>query len=235
MNRRERIDAKKRDILAKAAAVKRRKLPTSGGEEQFTNATFGSKQGIADNNCYGYAVDWYRDSGGEKLQPGELSGTLRPADDLTRCDVLSQRTLADLATKAGGGYPVRPAARCKPGYYKVMSFVAPGKDYHWYRQMGDMVLPAPGGKTTAQLAEDLGVDPSQIDSPSPRPGKCDKFVVWRGGLWAHKRGLDELTTRDAKGRWIFDPREADRDYGSGLDYTKFCGAYCVSTDFGKGA
>lgn len=243
-HRRRRIEAKKAHLLRRVAAVRAarapagRRLPTSGGEEEFTNVTYGSPEGIADNNCYGFAMDWYRDSGGEKLQPGELSKTARDDDDLTRCPVLGARVASDLRTKTNGGYPLTdPSAKCRPGYYKIMSFVDPGKDFHWYRQMGDMVLTAPGDRTVAQLASDMGVDPSQIDAPSDRPAKGERFVVWDAGLWAHKRGLDELATKDASGRYILDPRDADRKYGrppNGLNYTTFCGAYCINDAFGKG-
>jgi hypothetical protein len=244
-DRRARIDAKKAEIIRRVREVRNarktsqtsrtsRRLPTSGGEETFTNATFGSTQAIGDNNCYGFAVDKYRDSGNDKLQPGQLSSTTQGADDLTRCDLLAKRTLADLATMPGGGYAVDAGAKCKRGYYKVMSFVDPGNDYHWYRQMGNMIVHAPGGKTVPQLAAEMGVAESQIDAASTTPAKCERIAVWDSGLWAHKRGLEELTTRDASGRFISDPRDADRKY-PGLNYKDFCGAYCINSGFGVGA
>lgn len=51
------------------------------------------------------------------------------------------------------------------------------------------------------------------------------------GLWDHKSGELDVTTRDAQGQLIFNPRQAARDYTkknrSNLNYEDFCGFYCV--------
>ena len=231
--RREQLARSAREFKKTDRYKKMRGLPMSGGEEQFTEGVYGSGKGISSNNCYAFAVDWYRDGGNEKLQPGELSKTVRPEDDATRCPDLLRLAMADLNVKKGGGYMVDPDTPCKAGYYKVMAVSAPGVDYHWYRQMGDMVVRAPGGKTVEAIADSMSLDPSQIDSPSPSPAEGEHIAVHKAGLWAHKRGHDELTVKDASGKYIVDPRTADRRYGT-LNYTKFCGAMCVHKDFGKG-
>ncbi len=240
MSRTTRVEARKDQLLTRAREFKKseaykklRGLPLSGSEEQFTEGVYGSKQGIGSNNCYAFATDWYRDGGKRKLQPGELSGAVKPGDDATKCPDLMRLALSDLNFRKKGGYAADPDKPCKKGYYKVMAFSAPDVDYHWYRQMGDMVVRAPGGKSVTNIAKNMSVHTSQIDSPSPSPDKDELIAVSKAGLWAHKRGLDELTVKDARGKYITDPRTADRNYGR-LDYTTFCGALCVNKDFGKG-
>ena len=92
------------------------KLPLSGSEENFTDFVYGSDSfGKQHNNCYGFALDWFRGGGKQKLQPGQLSKTLKPDDDLTQPKVLKERVIADLATKKNGGYVVSPCVKCKEG------------------------------------------------------------------------------------------------------------------------
>lgn len=235
-----RVEAKKAHLLAKASkfrATRRYKaikgLPQSGSEEEFTQAVYGSARGKASNNCYAFAVDMYEDGGHKKLQPGELSGNVESTDDLTQCPKLNERALQDLRSKTDGGYVVDPNVPCRSGYYKIMGMVDPGQDFHWCRQMGDIVIPAPGGKSVARLARDMGVDASQIFAPNDPPAEGELIAVRHSGLWAHKRGLDELEFTDSDGNYIVDPRKAKWKWGD-LNYTQFCGAFCVSSDFGKG-
>jgi hypothetical protein len=50
------------------------------------------------------------------------------------------------------------------------------------------------------------------------------------GWWSHKDGANKVKRYDAEGEPIWDPRTAARDYrprGSFLNYTDFCGYYCV--------
>jgi len=50
------------------------------------------------------------------------------------------------------------------------------------------------------------------------------------GWWSHKDGSNKVKRYDAKGQPILDPRAAARNYrpkGSFLNYTDFCGYYCV--------
>ena len=265
--RKARVEARKAELVRAArefktsGAYKKMRAGTgmrpSGSEEQFTEGVYGSKHGVGSNNCYAFAVDWYRDGGRRKLQPGELSGTAANVD-ATQCPNLMRLAMADLNAKgvsrgvnrgravgghsvgghsvgghSVGGYVVDPDVRCKKGYYKVMGVADPGQDYHWYRQMGDMVVRAPGGRSLRDLAGNMSVDVDQLVSPSDTPGKDDLVAVTSAGLWAHKRGRAELTVKDASGRYITDPRKADRNYGS-LNYTDFCGALCVNKDFGVG-
>lgn len=49
----------------------------------------------------------------------------------------------------------------------------------------------------------------------------------KDGGWSHKRGLTELSYKDASGKYIYDPKECDRDYGS-VNYPTFCGYYIIT-------
>jgi len=207
----------------------------SGSEEPFTNFVYGSdKWGKKNNNCYAFAIDYFRPNMNKKLQPGELSKTLKKDDDLTDPKTLKERTLSDLATKKNGGYSASPCEKCKKGFYKVMTFVDKGSDYHWLRQMSDMMIMSDGKKTVANIAKEIGVDKNQIDSPSSnKPRKGEPILIKNAGLFAHKRGLSELTVLDASGKFIKDPRKADLNYGD-INYSTFAGAFCVNATFGKG-
>lgn len=209
-------------------------LSLSGAEEPFTNYVYGSeKWGKRNNNCYGFALDWFKASENRKLQPGELSKTLKPYDDLTSPKVLKERTISDLGTKKNGGYVSSPCVKCKKNYYKIMAFVDPGNDYHWYRQMGDVLIESDGQKNANSLAKNIGVNKTQLNSPTNKPAKGDPILIKAAGLWSHKRGLSELTVLDASGKFIKDPRDANRKYEN-LNYSTYVGTFCVNKDFGKG-
>ena len=210
------------------------KLPTSGSEEPFTEYVYGSDRwGKGNNNCYAYSIDWFKGAQNKKLQMGEIAKTLRPEDDLTDKKVLKKRTLEDLATKKNGGYEAKANEQCRPGFYKTMAFVDPGRDYHWYRNVGDMLIRSDGKQTLNNISRNIGVNKTKINSPSNSPSNGDPILIKNSGLWAHKRGLAELTTRDASGKFIKDPRRANRDYGD-ISYTVYAGSFCVSKNFGRG-
>lgn len=53
------------------------------------------------------------------------------------------------------------------------------------------------------------------------------------GMWSHKDGSNKVKNFDALKRRIFNPEFAARDYrhaGSDLNYSDFCGFYCVPRD-----
>jgi len=54
-----------------------------------------------------------------------------------------------------------------------------------------------------------------------------RVIIFKANVWSHKRGwATEPLLVDAKGKAIFDPRKASRNY-DGLNYKKFCSAFCV--------
>lgn len=202
------------------------RLPVSGAEDVYTYGLFASPKGKGNNNCYAWAIDAYRDSGSRKLQPGNesaLGGQL----DLSSCAALRARALADLKKN---GYVVDADQACRRGFYKIMGFLDPGTDHHWYKQHRHALIKLTDKlRTPADVARALGVAPSQVYAATPAPKPGDVVLVRDAKLWSHKQGFATgPLLRDACGRAIADPRKACRSYGA-LDYTAYCGAVCVKS------
>lgn len=201
-----------------------RRLPLSGSEDTYTDLIYGTARGKGNNNCYGYAIDHYRNSGNHKLQPGNVSKS--PGDlNLGSCAALRLRTLADLKGRA---YAVDGDKPCRAGHYKIMAFLSKDNDYHWYKQHKDaLVRLSKKMRDLAALSRALHVNPKQLQSPSSSPKPGDLVLVRNAGLWSHKQGLATgPLLRDACGKVITDPRKACKDYGR-LNYTDYCGSFCV--------
>ena len=195
----------------------------SGSEKTFSTQVYGTPQGVRSNNCYAYARDHYGTQVDHRLQPGELAGS---RDDASRsCPVLRRMVLRD-----GGMYQVAPDAPCRRGFYKTMTFLDRGRDYHWYRQDRDVLYRAARGDTVASIAAAFRVPPAKVScgTDTLRPG--DVVLVRDAGMWSHKRGLaTPPLLRDSCGRLIADPRLACRDYGE-YNYRQMCGAFCMRND-----
>jgi hypothetical protein len=207
-------------------------LPVSGSEDVFTDVTYGSRRGKGNNNCYGWAVNEYRNSGNTKLQPGNLSrradNNAAGANSLESCKAIVDRAVDDLRTRNKGGMRVAAEVPCPRGQYKVMAFLAPREDFHWYKQHKDLLVTWPkAARSVADLARVLGVSPRQIYAPqTPKPG--DRVLVRDARAWSHKQGFATgPLLKDACGRSIKDPRKACRTYSRELDYSEYCGALCV--------
>ena len=210
-----------------------RRLPLSGGELLYTQRLWGSNKGVGSNNCYSYAMGDYESYRGMKASPGNRSSNNRLRQGSLRCRDLIKRVLADNPKKV---YRARPGERCKAGHYKTMLFVAPGRDFHWYRQQGIIEWKLKRGQTAAYIARFLKIPLDRVrraitkhngrdlKTGKLKPGKNIKIMC---NSWSHKRGwaTTPLLT-DAKGNVIKDPRKAARAY-PGLNYSKFCGAFCV--------
>ena len=96
--------------------------------------------------------------------------------------------------------------------------------------------------TKASLADGLAV----IDCGAPCPARSYKvaLVVSPGnalgagndyhwyrqnpdGTWSHKPGLLAVSNKDSGGEIIVDPRTANRNPPGPVNYTEFCGCFCV--------
>ena len=115
----------------------------------------------------------------------------------------------------------------------MMAFVDPSQDHHWYRQLGDMLIESDGKMNVNSLAKTMGVSRDQINSPTNKPGKGDALLIKSAGFWGHKRGLAELTVLDASGKFIVDPRDANRKYEN-VDYKQYVATFCINSNFGMG-
>ena len=202
--------------------------------ETYSNLLYGNPVGTGQNNCYAYAINYYKNSGDDKLQPGDLAG-IRGNLNLSNCKDLVRRALADGRAM---GWDLRyvgnaPAADdvCPKDHYKIVAVLAPNEDFHWYRFHKDLLYRVKTPRTAGDLAAEFGVPTSKIYIPGLRNRAEDGTLVLVKGanVWSHKQGFsgDGPLLRDACGKIIKDPRKACRSYGSGLNYSVVCGAFCL--------
>lgn len=205
----------------KTAVHRAKKLPTSGSETPYTSGMFPRRKG----NCYSFALN--KATPDDKLQPGDLATNLNrrtsPAmarDPASSCAAISAQMRLD--SKGGRMYEAKASTKCKAGFYKIASVLAPGSDFHYYRQVGDVNFRPARGATRASISKAFGVVPARVTVH-----RTGEVTVKRPGVWAHKRGLATgALLGDSCGKPIKDPRKSCRDYGN-LDYKKFCSFWCV--------
>jgi len=106
---------------------------------KYTWAPWGTK-GVVHDNCYDYAFGSFSDNRTSKSIPGGRAKINSNSLSFKTCDGIVKRVLADnpgsvYKMKTGGEMP-------KPGFYKVMCFVAPSNDFgnstgdfHWYKEI----------------------------------------------------------------------------------------------------
>ena len=133
---------------------------------KYTWAPWGTN-GVVHDNCYDYAFGSYSKSRQSKSVPGDRSRM--PANGLTftTCTGIAQRVLAD---NPGNVYRMRnPDAKTKPGFYKVMCFVAPSNDFgnstgdfHWYKEISSIRYKIRQGDTIEGLSKFFKVPQSVI-------------------------------------------------------------------------
>lgn len=142
------------------------------------NAKFATPRGIRNNNCYAYAIGRFEpgapDAPGRKLQMGDLAG-VGGSVDLADCADLRRRVDADSRALGGSISPALadPDAPCKKGWYKIMGFLDPGRDFHWYRQRGSGRWSHKRGHATGPLLEDSCGKP--IEDPRRACRSDDKY------------------------------------------------------------
>lgn len=105
-------------------------LPTSGSEP--TNFSYyRTPKAVIRNNCMAFAFGERGQQNYVKQQPGNKSGLKGVDFSLATCDALVERVQRDYKKTV---YKARAATPCKRGYSKVMAFLAPNADFHFYRQ-----------------------------------------------------------------------------------------------------
>lgn len=204
--------------------------PLSGSEPIFTNNFWGTQLGIGDNNCYDYAVNDYRRYRSQKSSPGNKAGLSNLTNTNLTCPVLKKRVIADNPKRI---YQADGDAKCRKQYFKIMMFMAPGKsnnffsnkDFHFYKQHGIVQYKVKAGDTYKSIAAFFKIPETTVR----RAGAlvAGKKIVIRANVFSHKQGWATAPLLvDAKGKIIKDPRQASRNY-PGLDYSSYCGSFCV--------
>ena len=156
----------------RAAATRAKALPLSGYERTFSWDPWG-RTGVNHDNCYDYAFGSFSSRRTSKSVPGNRSKIGSNGMTFTTCDGIIKRVLAD---NPGSVYYMKnPSAKCKPGYYKVMCFVAPTNDFgnatgdfHWYVQNQKVRYRVRAGDTVAKLARFFRVKPQVIIEATKR-------------------------------------------------------------------
>jgi len=141
-------------------------LPLSGSERTYSWDPWG-RSGVTHDNCYDYAFGSFSSRRTSKSVPGNRSKIGSNGMTFTTCDGIVKRVLSD---NPGSVYYMKnPNAKCKPGYYKVMCFVAPTNDFgnstgdfHWYVQNQKVRYRVRTGDTVAKLARFFRVKPQVI-------------------------------------------------------------------------
>lgn len=109
-------------------------LPIGGYEKNYNPTYWNNNRRRA--NCYTYALNYLATTNRDSQQPGYASGKIYESLSGTSIVNAAKRDVKYLSNVKG----FRTAGENeKPGYreYKVALVIAPGKDYHWYRQDSD--------------------------------------------------------------------------------------------------
>jgi len=141
-------------------------LPLSGYERTFSWDPWG-RSGVNHDNCYDYAFGSFSNKRTSKSVPGNRSGMGSNGLTFRNCNGIVKRVLSDNPKSVY--YMKNPSAKCKPGYYKVMCFVAPSNDFgnstgdfHWYVQNQKVRYRIRTGDTVPKLARFFRVRPQVI-------------------------------------------------------------------------
>jgi len=151
-------------------------LPLSGFEPTFSYDPWGSTGKVHDN-CYDYAFGSFSKNRTAKSVPGDRSHISSWGLTFTTCKGIAQRIIRD---NPGNVYLMKnPSAPCKPGFYKVMCFVAPTNDFgngtgdfHFLKQVRAVRYKVRPGDTIKGLAKFFHVKPSVIATAVAHPVKA---------------------------------------------------------------
>lgn len=193
-----------------------KKLPLSGAETIFS--VWPWSKAVNAVNCYDYAIGDFENYRNVKSTPGNRAKISSNGLNFTTCRGIRKRILSD---NPGSVYRCsNPNKVCRMGFYKIMNFVSPQGDFHFYKQIKGIRYRVKQGDTKQKLEKFFQTKLSKI-------APVGKYMTIPVNAWAHKQGwgANPLFT-DARGKLIIDPRRAARNY-PGLNYTTFCSAYCV--------
>lgn len=154
-----------------------RGMPTSRSEKKSMFSTYNSDTYIKHNNCYTYALGYYKHPTTGKLfsiggsNPGGLSGNPAYFLDLKDRDT-AKAAIEEALTKdcefIGGDWAeIEGKTQPRQGYFKVALVLAPGRDYHWYRQL-------PSGQWGHKPGITEAGNKDYSDKTIYYPDKCDR-------------------------------------------------------------
>lgn len=231
-------------------------IMVNGAEPTFTEAGWSSTKGVKNNNCYSYAMNNFSTNRPYKAVPGDRSGFNH---NLTydRCPELVQRLLADNPDMI---YKEVPNNTCAPNFSKIMMFVGSREgnfgDFHFYKHHNDIEYLVKKGDTIDSVAKFLQVDRQKVidavkltsntnkniakssyTTNSLSPGQKLFFKNFRTrdnkSAWSHKLGwATGAILNDSCGKLITDPRNSCRKFST-IDYTKYCGTFCIRNGIAK--
>ena len=99
------------------------------GSEPSRTTYYNSAPPLIRNNCMAYAFQERGKVDGYKQQPGDKSG-FRGNVNLKNCTDIRRLILRDYPGLYAQNNPKIP---CKKGFSKIMAFIAPNRDFHFYR------------------------------------------------------------------------------------------------------
>lgn len=228
----------------------------SGAETTFSYKGWGDI-GLHRDNCYDYAFS-NDERRLNKSVPGDRAtarnGRRFPNTDFRSCKGFVARVLAD---NPGNVYKCKNTnSVCRRGFYKVMSFVAPGLlnggDFHWYKQHKAVRYRIRAGDTISGLARFFKVTPYTIRkalTKQTKPTRKDdgliadpnmrinmrqsgpalkpgRIITFPINAWSHKQGW-------ATGPLLIDASgklitdPRRANRRYGINYSKFCSAFCI--------
>lgn len=135
---------------------------------KYTWAPWGTT-GVVHDNCYDYAFGSFSNNRTSKSVMGNKSKISSNGMTFKNCEGIAKRVLAD---NPGAVYQMKnPDAKPRPGYYKVMCFVAPTNDFgnstgdfHWYKEISAIRYRIRRGDTLSGLSRFFHVKPSVIQA-----------------------------------------------------------------------
>jgi hypothetical protein len=118
--------------------------------------------------------------------------------------------------------------------YRNRKRISPGDTLSGLLSEGNKIVRPPvrriGQNDTRDVMDHFGLyDPSLIRYILERRLEPNKLMIIPCNVWSHKRGETPPSIVDARNHIIKNPQKANRNYGSGLNYRRFCSAFIVSS------
>ena len=140
-------------VLTKVKKPTKKKLLGASGSEPKNFAVYTREPAVSRNNCMAFAFGERGRVDNVKQQPGNKSGLKGVNFPLSNCDELVRRVMKDYKGRVRQLQNTKP---CSKGSTKVMAFLAPDEDFHFYRQAPDGYWEHKRGLTPASKLDACG-------------------------------------------------------------------------------